>query len=207
MNQPLQCELVSWAQVEHLISTLAGKIRQAAYQPDMVIAIARGGYVPARLLCDHLDIFDLTSIRIVHYTGAEKDPQARLSVGLSVNVQGLKVLVVDDVGDTGDTLQLAMSHIAGFKPAAVKLAVMHHKTSSTVTPDFHGKKIAKWRWLTYPWAIYEDVAQFIAAMDPAPATIEEAAERLLQRHGISVPVGTLQELFARSKKNTALPEE
>jgi hypothetical protein len=195
MNKPIACELVTWSQVEHLVSRLADKVRDAAYRPDIVIAIARGGYVPARLLCDHLDIFNLTSIRIVHYTGTIKDTEARLSIGLSINIEGLKVLVVDDVSDTGDTLQLALSHIAGFKPAAIKLAVMQHKTSSSVIPDFFGKKIVKWRWLTYPWAIYEDIGQFLASMEPAPVTIEEAAERLQQQHAISVPVRILRELL------------
>ena len=143
MSRVLTCELVSWAQVERLVSKLAVKIRKAGYEPDIVIAIARGGYAPARLLCDHLDIFNLTSIRIIHYTaGTQMDAEARLSMGLCTDVRDRKVLVVDDVSDTGDTLQLALSHIERFRPADMRLAVMHHKDVSQVIPDFYTGRCA-----------------------------------------------------------------
>ena len=188
MQTPLHCELVSWGQVEHLTRKLAEKIQKAVYRPDIVIAIARGGYVPARLLCDYLDIFNLTSIRIIHYAaGAEKLPGARLSMGLCIDVRDLKVLVVDDVSDSGDTLQLALTHIQGYKPAEVKIAVLHHKVVSEVKPDFHGQKVVKWRWITYPWALHEDIGQFIAAMSPRPRSADEAIQRLWDQYDIKVP--------------------
>lgn len=191
----MHCELVSWGQVERLARKLADKIQIAAYQPDIVVAIARGGYVPARLLCDYLDIFNLTSIRIIHYAaGADQLPGARLSMGLCTDVRDLKVLVVDDVSDTGDTLQLAIQHIQDFEPANIKLAVLHHKVVSKLDPDFYGQKLVKWRWLTYPWAVYEDVGQFIARMSPQPESVAEAMQRLKEDYRIKVPerlVGSL----------------
>lgn len=188
MQSSLHCELVGWGQVERLARKLADKIQKAAYQPDIVVAIARGGYVPARLLCDYLDIFNLTSIRIIHYAaGADQLPGARLSMGLCTDIRDLKVLVVDDVSDTGDTLQLAMRHIQDYKPANIKLAVLHHKVVSQVHPDFYGQKLVKWRWLTYPWAIHEDVGQFIARMSPQPGSVAEAMQRLQDEYRIKVP--------------------
>ena len=78
--------------------------KQDQFKPDIVIAIARGGYVPARILCDRLDIYNLTSIRIAHYTGGStKLELARLSIPLGIDIKGMQVLLVDDVTDTGDT--------------------------------------------------------------------------------------------------------
>jgi hypoxanthine phosphoribosyltransferase len=197
-NKPIPCELLSWAHIDRLAARLVAKIQQADYRPDIVVAIARGGYVPARLVCDHMDIFDLTSIRIIHYeAGATMMNGARLCMGLGVDVRGLKVLVVDDVTDTGESLQLAISHIQGFGPAALKVAVLQHKSVSSLVPDFYAQKIVKWRWLTYPWAIHEDVGQFIAGMRPRPASVEDARRRLQQEYDIRVSTRIVREVLAK----------
>ena len=201
MSKPIRYELVTWRQVEQLVEKLVARIRETGFRPDIVIAIARGGYVPARLVCDFMDIFNLTSIRIVHYrAGTDMLNHARLSMPLAVDVRGLNVLVVDDVSDTGDTLQLALQHIESFRPVAIKLAVLHHKQVSSVKPDFYGRMIVKWRWLTYPWAIYEDVGQFLTAMVPTPASAAYALQRLQQEHGIKVPERVVQALLDKQMR-------
>jgi hypoxanthine phosphoribosyltransferase len=57
---PMNVELVSWASFHRLARDLALRIRASNFQPDMIVAIARGGVVPARVLCDYPDIMDLT---------------------------------------------------------------------------------------------------------------------------------------------------
>ena len=115
------CELVSWRRVAMLSNKLAQKIKQDQFKPDIVIAIARGGYVPARILCDRLDIYNLTSIRIAHYTGGStKLELARLSIPLGIDIKGMQVLLVDDVTDTGDTFRLALEHVRSFNKFFVR---------------------------------------------------------------------------------------
>lgn len=197
MAKKLLCELITWGRVYQLVRRLAQLIREDGFQPDIVVAIARGGYVPARLICDFLDIYDLTSIRIGHYTaGVCKAERARLFMPLAVDVSDKKVLLVDDVSDSGDTLELALQHIRDNKAAEVKVAVMQHKQVSSFIPDYYAHKVVKWRWLTYPWAVIEDVAGFINAMEPHPATAEEAAARLQQDYDIKVPSPILNDVFA-----------
>ena len=198
MEQPSKkCELVTWQQVQDLAQRLAKNIRASGYKPDVIIAIARGGFIPARLLCDYLDIFNLTSIRIIHYEkGNQISDQTRLISPLNTEVRNLNVLLVDDVSDTGDTLELAVKHIQEYSPTAIKVAVLHHKQTSSFMPDFYAEKITTWRWLTYPWAITEDISSFVEQMQPRPATIEEAAARLQEEYEIVVPLQTLDEIFA-----------
>lgn len=69
-------------------------------------------------------------------------------------------MIVDDVTDTGETLNLAVSYALSLKPTNVMTAVLQHKTCSAFTPDFYAQKIIKWRWIIYPWARYEDFAGF-----------------------------------------------
>ncbi len=201
MNKPgepvLRCEVISWASVCRLASKLARSIRAADFHPDIVVAIARGGWIPARLLCDHLDLFNLVSVRIAHYTGAAKSEQARMVNPLGVDIRDKNVLLVDDVSDSGDTLQLALQHLREHSPRELRLAVLHHKQVASVTPDFLAHRVIRWRWIIYPWALVEDLGGFIRHMEPTPTTIEEAAERLQRDYRLRVSHQVLEDIFAQ----------
>ncbi len=202
MAKQFQCELVSWEEVYRLSTLLARQVKDAGYRPDVVIAIARGGYVPARLVCDFLDIYNLTSVRISHYTaGSSKDETARLSSPLCMEIKGLKVLIVDDITDTGDTIQVALQHIREFGPAEIKVAVLQHKKQSKLNPDFYADKIVQWRWIIYPWAVTEDIGGFLQAMPELPDTVEAANKILKADHGVTVPSQTLSQIFQMMEKN------
>lgn len=197
----MRCEIVSWGRINQLSRKIANSIRKAGFQPDIVVAVARGGYVPARQLCDLLDIYDLTSVRIMHYTsGAQQIEHARLVMPLAVDVSNKRILLVDDVTDSGDTLELAYQHITEHGAAAIKTAVLHHKQLSTFIPDYYGQKITKWRWLIYPWAMVEDISGFMAHMEPRPASIDEASNRLEEEYGLRVPSNVLEDAFAMLKQ-------
>ena len=191
----LKVELVSSAMVTRLCRKLAHKIQDSRFNPDIVICIARGGYIPARLICDYLNIYNLTSIRINHYTGSTKSETARLLEPLNIDIKGMNVLLIDDIDDTSDTLQLAQDYLKGLNPKEIKIAVLHHKIISTLTPDFFAQKIIRWRWITYPWAIVEDVLGFVKKMQPQPSTIEQAIERTVQDYGIKVSKQVMQDVF------------
>lgn len=194
-SHSLKVELVSNATVTRLCRKLALKIQGSGFKPDIIICIARGGYIPARLICDYLDIYNLASIRIKHYTGSDKSEVAQLFDPLSINIQGLKVLLVDDINDTGDTLQLALDYLASFNPIEIKTAVLHHKVISTLVPDYFAQKIIHWRWITYPWAITEDVLGFVKKMQPQPSTIEQAIECLEQDYKIKTSKQVMRDVF------------
>lgn len=186
-GQTLRCERVSWHQVQKLCLELATKISDAGFVPDVVVAIARGGFVPARLLCDYLGIVELASIRIAHYTaGAHKMERARLAAPLNLDVRGRKVLIVDDVSDTGDTLELARAHIGECGAAEVQFAALHYKRVSRCVPDFYGQEIIRWRWLVYPWAMVEDLGGLLREMSPRPADSAQAQLRLEKDVGVRV---------------------
>lgn len=194
-NCSLKVELVSNAKVTSLCRKLAHKIQDSGFTPDIIICIARGGYIPARLICDYLDIDNLASIRIKHYTGSDKSEAAQLIDPLSINIQGMKVLLVDDINDSGDTLQVALDYLASFNPIEIKVAVLHHKVISTLVPDYYAQKIIHWRWITYPWTITEDVLGFVKKMQPQPSTIEQAIECLEQDYKIKISKQVMHDVF------------
>lgn len=172
-------ELISVDAVVDASDTLARQILDSGFRPDTIVAIARGGFMPARFLCDFLQVHKLLSLKVEHYTsGARKKQAAAVTVPLSAEVDGERVLLVDDVNDSGDTLAAARPHLETFKPEAVRTAVLHEKTTTTCPADFRSHTVREWRWLLYPWAVVEDVGQFIQQMDPPPGHRAGLIERL-----------------------------
>jgi len=160
-NDSFRCELISFDEVLRLSRTLARKIKASGYMPDLIVAIGRGGYVPGRLVSDFLIFNDLTSMKIEHYSrAADMREEARIKFPIPVDITGKKVLIVDDITDTGETLNLAVGYALSLNPESVRTAVLQHKVCSGFTPDFYAQKILKWRWIIYPWARYEDLAGF-----------------------------------------------
>jgi len=194
---PPRSELVSWNTVHDLARTLASKIAESGYRPDIIVAIGRGGWVPGRLLSDFLGQMDLTSFKIEHYQAARQLKRARVRYPLTADLRGRRVLLVDDVADSGETFAVALKHMdSRGAPAELRTAVLHYKTVSPYVPDYYAQKIVKWRCIIYPWAIAEDVVNIIRAMNPRPVTPDEVAQRLAAEHGLRVPRKLLLDLLA-----------
>ena len=186
IDKTMQCELVSWERYTELSHLLAEKIRHSAIEFDMIIAIARGGYMPARLISDILGVMNLTSFKIEHYRGSLKSPQAIVQFPLVADVSQKRILLVDDVSDSGDTFHVAIKHIKSVgTPKSIFTAVLHHKTVSKYVPDFYAQVVKEWRWIIYPWAVTEDLTVLINKMDPQSANIEEIKRYLFNKHSIS----------------------
>jgi hypoxanthine phosphoribosyltransferase len=196
MAEKMRCELITWSEVQRQCQRLAGLIRESGYRPELVVAIGRGGYVPARLLCDYLHIMDLTSIKLEHYlSGADKQEQTLIRYPLKADIRGLRVLLVDDVNDTGDTLTAAVQHLQTFHPDAVRTAVIHEKDVSRISADYYSRRIVRWRWLIYPWAVIEDVSGFLKRMEPSPRSVEDAQKLLVERFNIKIPLQRLRYIY------------
>ena len=68
LPEKFKCEIVDWKFVYDLCDGLAEKLR-LEYEPEAIVALARGGWFPGRILCDLLGISDLISLKIEHYLG------------------------------------------------------------------------------------------------------------------------------------------
>jgi hypoxanthine phosphoribosyltransferase len=196
MAEKFRCELVTWPAMYDITRKLATQIAGADFLPDVIVAIARGGFVPARILCDFLEVAELGSMRIVHYTaGATKEKKARLVAPLNLDVRGKKVLVVDDIVDTGDTLVVAMEHLADCGAAEIKTAVVQTKKGACFEPDYVARKIVKWRWIIYPWAVIEDLTGFLKKQQSGSWTEQQVADTLLRLYGLKVKKKTIADVL------------
>jgi hypoxanthine phosphoribosyltransferase len=194
-----RCELISWDHFYELARKLSRALYTASFQPETVVAISRGGCMPARVICDYLDVFDLDFIKIEHYHGVCKENTAILRYPLSANISGKRVLLIDDVSDTGESFDLAIKHLReNGEPAELKTAALHHKTVSGYIPDYYAEIVHEWRWIIYPWAIMEDLRSILENMETPAVTIEDFSRHLEQQHLLVVPKQTLEDLFSLS---------
>jgi len=157
-------KLVSWSEIVEWSKGLAEKIRESNWRPDVIVAVARGGYVPARLLCDFLGVENLLSIQSQHWTEAAKAAEkALIKFGYKIDLSGHKVLLVDDIVDTGDTLLLARDFILeNWRPSELKIAALQWISPvAKFKPDYYYIEVKEWIWFQYPWTRVEDVSQFI----------------------------------------------
>ncbi len=192
----LPCQILTWEEVHGLARKVALAIAER-YRPEAIVAIARGGFPPARILADYLNIKAVACMGVVHYgPGAEKAPSARLAYPPALDLEGKRVLLVDDLTDTGDTLLEAQRALEAKGPAEVQRAVLLVKETTPFRPEFFAETIHHWHWVICPWAVMEDVGAFLSRMEGFPLPVEEAARRLEEEHGIRLPRRTIEDIYA-----------
>ncbi len=188
MKSSIKCYNLSWGAANRLARVLAHKVIESGYEPDIILGIARGGLVPARMVSDFLLKNDLLSITTQHWGIATNLGKARIKYSLpqEADISGKRVLVVDDVADTGDSISITMEYLKERKSLEVRTAVLHYKTCSTLIPDYYGEKLEEWNWIIYPWAFYEDLAGFIGKLLNNPMTDEELRTGLMCSFNIEI---------------------
>jgi len=153
-------EVPTWNQIYSMLLSQAEKIRRSGFKPDVIIGVTRGGWIPARVLSDLLGIPDLATVRVEFYLGvAETRNKPVLTQGVSAVVEGKKALLVDDVADTGKSLQLAREHLRQQGATEVRIATVYRKPLSVITPDYYEKETR--RWVVFPWEIKETVRKIM----------------------------------------------
>ena len=188
-------QMVSWEDSARLARLLAELLKEENDRPpDLVIAIGRGGYVPARVVCDELLTTHLTSIRLEHWgPAAFRKANALVKYPLACSVEGMDLLVIDDVTDTGETLSTAVGYLYQLRPARIRTGVLHHKISSGFTPDYYAELVSDWRWILYPWAVHEDLCGFLELeLTKKPSSLSTLREILQIRYTMQL---SLQDLL------------
>ncbi len=200
-----QCELRSWENVYTVSRKLAEKIKQSGFQPDVVIGLARGGWVPARNICDFLGVKDLISMKMEHWgVTAHPDGKAKMKYPVKYDLKGKKVLIVDDCADTGESLYLAKEHVKKhMKPKEAKTATMQvfDVTPEKNMPDIWVEKLS-WRWIIYPWNFTEDVINLINKLldNYEKMHIEKIKSGLEEYFDIEVDIKTLEGIMTESER-------
>ncbi len=143
---------LTWQEVEILVGNIVNDLRddQAAF--DEMLVVARGGLVPAGLISKRLDIRNIITASVLFYSNST-DSHAFLQFPEEACISGRKLLIVDDVWNTGRTIMDVKNRVkaAGGKATT---AVLHYKPMCSkftdVFPDYVGEEVTD-HWIVYPW--------------------------------------------------------
>jgi hypoxanthine phosphoribosyltransferase len=202
-----ECEVMDWNLFYNLARKVAKKINGSGYKPDLIVGLARGGWVLARILCDFIGVKDLVSLKVEHWgVTATPDGKAKLKYPFKVDLNGKKVLIVDDITDTGESMQVAVEHIKSLNPSEVRTAALRHITSSKFKPDYFGEEM-DWRWVIFPWNFTEDMCNIVpkvcARLSVSPdgdVDVAQIRNELKQFYTINTNEETVTEILQELKR-------
>ena len=208
-KEKFDCELMSWEYFYDLSKIVAKKIIQSNDLPDVIVGLARGGWVFARILCDFLGVKDLLSLKVEHWgITAAPDGEAKLKYPIRVNLSNRKTLVVDDITDTGESMLKAVEYVRTLKPLEVRSATLMHIKGSKFIPDYFAKEIS-WRWVIFPWNFTEDLCNIITkAAQFSDGKIDTAStkDNLMRDFKINADEGIIKEVFEELKRRRSIKQ-
>ncbi|NBP50897.1 MAG: phosphoribosyltransferase [Actinobacteria bacterium] len=150
-------EIMTWDGFGAASRELAEMVANSGYEPDIILAIARGGLLTAGALGYALSVKNTFTMNVEFYTGVNERlavPMILPPVPSLVDLTDSRVLIVDDVADTGHTLKHVLQFCAD-RLADTRLAVLYEKSSSMVKCDYVWRHTDKW--INFPWSDKEPV--------------------------------------------------
>jgi len=161
-----KCTITNWDYIYDLCREVSDDVKAADFEPDVTVALARGGWFAGRVLCDFLGLDDLASLKMEHYVGtAEKagEPTVRYPMPEG-SVEGKDVLIIDDIADTGGSIHRAHEYVTDRDPGEVRTATLQLLGTSEFQPDFVGERLDEWAWIVYPWNFIEDMVDLVSGV-------------------------------------------
>ena len=178
MYESLKFVIPTWDEIYEFLLSLAQKIREDDFKPDVIVGVSRGGWPPARVMSDLLENPEIANVKAEFYLGvAETKGEPIITQPVSVSVSGKKVLVMDDVADTGKSLRLVKSHLKEKGATEVKIATIYYKPWSVVIPDYYERETSSW--IIFPWERKETVRNIIKRYKSEGKTVKEAKDKLV----------------------------
>ena len=148
--------IFSFKEIYNLTLQLSERIVKSGYKPDIIVGIARGGWIPARLLTDVLYARSLENIRIEYYFDiGVKGKEPQITQPITGTLEDKSILLVDEVADSGETLLHAINHVKELGAKEVRSAVLHIKPSCEVNIEYWMRRVDAWT--IYPWEFRESI--------------------------------------------------
>jgi uncharacterized protein len=152
---------VSWDEYHSLARQLAAKLLSDGTPIDEIVAISRGGLTLGHLLTDLLRV-PISTFTIQSYSDLQTKGKVKITKPLTVPLDGKNVLLVDDVSDTGTTLERAIEYLNMFTPKKITTLTMYYKPHSVYKPEYFAKTTSAW--IMFPYEPTETIINLIKNM-------------------------------------------
>ncbi len=185
-KKPEKYEVPSWNFIYELCIQVADQVRCSGYNPDLLVAVSRGGWIPGRVLSDLLENPNIATIKVEYYVDIYKThTKPKITQPLPIEVKGKKILLVDDIADSGKSLKLVKEHLAEQGAVEVKICTLYYKPWSILTPDFFVRSTDAW--VCFPHEIFETVKKIYLKLKEQGKSQDEIEAELV-RIGIKPPI-------------------
>jgi uncharacterized protein len=161
-----QRERLSWVDFGKAVRELATQVADDGYEPDVILSIARGGLLVGGALGYVLDVKNTWTMNVEFYTGVEERlemPMILPPVPELHDLDSARMLIADDVADTGETLRLVKDFCAG-KVGEARCAVLYEKSKSLVDCEYVWRRTDLW--IDFPWSVEPPVTKRARARLP-----------------------------------------
>jgi len=139
---------LSWWQVEKALQSLALSVRD--FGPDVIVGIARGGLIPAVMISHALGDVELRVMDVKFYKGiGERVGEPVITIPLHGSLEDKRVLIVDDVSDTGKTLEVVIEEVKKAGAKEIRVACLVAKPWTKVMPNYYVFRTDGW--VVFPW--------------------------------------------------------
>ena len=145
-------EELDWQTFGDASRALAQAVADDGFRPDVVLCVARGGLLLAGALGYALDVKRLVMMNVLYYTDVDERLDAPVVLKPTPDgedLAGARVLIADDVSDTGATLRVVHDFCA-VHAADVRCAVLYEKPQTVVRCEYVWRRTD--RWINFPWS-------------------------------------------------------
>lgn len=169
---------LSWSRYHELVQKLAASILEDPMIFDSIVAVSRGGLTLGHLLSDLLRK-PIATIAIQSYTDIQERGEVVITEKLQTPIRGKRILLVDDVADSGTTLSRAVSYLRRLGPKDITTVTLFFKPHSVVRPDYFAQVTRAW--IIFPYETTEMILLMTKKMEregKKKATIQTFLEKL-----------------------------
>jgi hypoxanthine phosphoribosyltransferase len=151
---------LTYNEIHATVKDLANTIISSGFDPDLIVAIGTGGFIPARIIRTFIDR-PILAVGLKYYSRDNRPEELPQKVQWIDEVEkklpGKRVLLVDEVDDTRVTLEYCLRELLRHRPAEMAVAVLHNKRKKKtgtiperISRYYAGRELED-RWICYPW--------------------------------------------------------
>jgi hypoxanthine phosphoribosyltransferase len=173
----------SWDEIYDMLLGQAIRIKQSGFQPDLIVGVSRGGWIPGRILSDLLGNAHTANVKIEFYVGiGQTSRKPVVTQPITEEISNKRVLVVDDVADTGESMVVALDHVHERRAGDTRTVTIYHKPHSKFKPDFFAETTS--HWIIFPWERLE-TAQLLIREAKSQGQNKESVRETLSKCGMA----------------------
>jgi len=159
------------------------------------VGVARGGWIPARLVADFFSIRFTVNIKVEGYEViGEMNVEPIITQDVTINIKGKKVLVLDDIADTGASLKVVLESLKAKGVKVVKIATIFYKSSSIIKPDYYLEETDAW--VIFAWEYFETISELSKLWKREGMNLSEVKEKF---KAINIPPAIVESHFEHNR--------